>query len=67
MLFRSIELCGTTFSDFQDTRGEVGGYVRFLRVYGREGERCRRRGCDGVVERIVQQQRSTFYCPACQR
>jgi formamidopyrimidine-DNA glycosylase len=38
-----------------------------FRVYDREGERCRRRGCPGIIRRIVQSGRSTFYCPVCQR
>ena len=38
-----------------------------FRVYEREGEFCRRRGCRGVVRRIAQAGRSTFYCPICQR
>ncbi len=38
-----------------------------FRVYDREGERCLRRGCTGVVKRIVQGGRSTFFCPVCQR
>jgi formamidopyrimidine-DNA glycosylase len=38
-----------------------------FRVYGREGDRCPRRGCRGTIHRIVQAGRSTFYCPACQR
>lgn len=38
-----------------------------FRVYGREGSRCRRRGCRGSIQRIVQAGRSTFYCPVCQR
>jgi formamidopyrimidine-DNA glycosylase len=45
---------------------EEGGDNPF-HVYGREGARCRHRGCGGVVRRIVQAQRSTFYCPRCQR
>ena len=65
ILRRAIEKCGTTFSDFQDARGLTGSYQRYLAVYGREGERCRR--CRGTVRRIVQQQRSTFHCPGCQR
>lgn len=36
-------------------------------VYDREGGRCRRRGCGGAIQRIVQGGRSTFYCPVCQR
>lgn len=37
-----------------------------FRVYEREGERCRRRGCRGTIRRITQAGRSTFYCPVCQ-
>src|SRR5688500_2959640 len=36
-------------------------------VYGKEGERCPRRGCAGTITRIVQAGRSTFYCRTCQR
>ena len=64
VLERAIENCGTTFSDFQDARGVGGSYQRFLRVYDREGQRCRR--CRAEIRRVVQQQRSTFYCPDCQ-
>jgi formamidopyrimidine-DNA glycosylase len=39
----------------------------WFRVYDREGERCRRRGCGGVVRRRAQGGRSTFYCRDCQR
>jgi formamidopyrimidine-DNA glycosylase len=38
-----------------------------FRVYDREGRRCIRRGCSGVITRIVQSGRSTFFCPVCQR
>ena len=38
-----------------------------FRVYDREGQPCRRRGCRGTVRRIVQSGRSTFFCPVCQR
>lgn len=44
--------------------GEGAGYA--FRVYDREGEPCRRRGCRGVIRRVVQAGRSTFYCPVCQ-
>jgi formamidopyrimidine-DNA glycosylase len=44
-----------------------GGDPRTFRVYDREGEPCRRRGCPGTIRRIVQAGRSTFYCPICQR
>jgi formamidopyrimidine-DNA glycosylase len=38
-----------------------------FRVYDREGEPCLTDGCNGVVRRITQAGRSTFYCPVCQR
>ena len=38
-----------------------------FRVYDREGRRCVRHGCGGTIRRIVQNGRSTFFCPVCQR
>jgi formamidopyrimidine-DNA glycosylase len=38
-----------------------------FRVYDREGARCQRRGCGGVVRRRTQAGRSTYYCRDCQR
>jgi len=43
---------------------ETRGVDRFA-VYDREGKACRR--CDGIIERIVQAGRSTYFCPGCQR
>ncbi len=64
VLTKAVECGGTTISDFADCDGACGGYQSYLKVYGRAGERCRR--CPGTVRRIVQQGRSTFYCPDCQ-
>ena len=38
-----------------------------FRVYDREGMRCRRSRCSGVIRRRTQAGRSTFYCPICQK
>ena len=67
VLTEAIAAEGTTIADYVTGAGVPGGFRERLRVYGREGERCRRRGCGGTIERIVQSNRSTFYCPACQR
>lgn len=48
------------------TTGEIYRASRF-RVYDREGERCRQRGCQGAIRRKTQAGRSTFYCTRCQR
>jgi formamidopyrimidine-DNA glycosylase len=65
VLRRAIRFCGTTFSDFQYGQSQRGSFQDKLAVYGRDGLPCRR--CGAQIERIVQQQRSTFYCPDCQR
>jgi len=64
VLGEAIEHCGTTFSTFADALGQNGSFQAFLAVYRREGEPCRR--CGTSVRRIVQQGRSTFFCPRCQ-
>lgn len=65
VLQAAIDHRGTTFLDYRDAQGEEGGFASRLQVYDREGQPCPR--CGGVIERIVQGGRSTFFCPACQR
>ncbi|HLR86723.1 MAG TPA: bifunctional DNA-formamidopyrimidine glycosylase/DNA-(apurinic or apyrimidinic site) lyase [Wenzhouxiangella sp.] len=64
-LGQAIEAGGTTLSDFTDSRGQPGYFAQKLSVYGREGRPCR--ACAQPVRRIVQGQRSTFFCARCQR
>ncbi|WP_374386777.1 bifunctional DNA-formamidopyrimidine glycosylase/DNA-(apurinic or apyrimidinic site) lyase [Brevundimonas sp.] len=63
----AIAAGGSTLRDFANAEGGQGYFQHRFDVYGREGEACRGEGCDGVVRRIVQGGRSTFYCPRCQR
>jgi len=65
VLGASIEAGGTTLRDFLREDGEPGYFKQSLRVYDREGGPCLR--CDGTVKRIVLGQRSTYFCPKCQR
>jgi formamidopyrimidine-DNA glycosylase len=53
--------------DAIDGGTETAYFPGRFRVYDREGTRCRNPGCQGVVKRIVQAGRATFYCPVCQR
>lgn len=64
-LARALELGGSTLRDFSDAHGASGAYQAHAAVYARAGLPCGR--CDGVVRRMVQLQRSTFFCPGCQR
>ncbi|MBN1947361.1 MAG: bifunctional DNA-formamidopyrimidine glycosylase/DNA-(apurinic or apyrimidinic site) lyase [Bradymonadales bacterium] len=65
VLARGIDLGGTSLRDFVNARGEAGGNQEELFVYGRTGQPCRR--CQASIERIVLAQRSTHYCPVCQK
>lgn len=67
ILEQAIRFEGSTLSDgtYRNALNKAGGYQNHHRVYDRQGEPCR--SCaDGVIVRIVQAQRSTFYCPNCQ-
>jgi formamidopyrimidine-DNA glycosylase len=64
-LAQALELGGSTLRDFRDAHGMDGQFQAQAQVYGREGQPCLR--CGSTVRRIVQGQRSTFFCPGCQR
>jgi formamidopyrimidine-DNA glycosylase len=64
VLGEAIERMGTTFSMYRTLWGEPGQFAERLAVYDRAGEPCRR--CGTPIRRIVQGQRSTFFCPSCQ-
>jgi formamidopyrimidine-DNA glycosylase len=64
-LARALALGGSTLRDFRDAHGMAGEFQLQAQVYGREGEPCH--VCATPIRRIVQGQRSTFFCPTCQR
>jgi len=67
VLNEAIKSGGSSLRDHRLTDGELGMFQHRFRVYDREGEPCRTTGCRGIVRRIVQNGRSTFYCPVCQK
>jgi formamidopyrimidine-DNA glycosylase len=67
VLNEAIKQGGSSLRDHRQTTGELGYFQHHFRVYDREGERCTNRGCTGIVKRIVQNGRSTFFCPVCQK
>ena len=64
-LARALALGGSTLRDFSDVHGADGRFQAEAAVYGREGQPCPR--CARPVRRIVQSQRSTYFCAGCQR
>jgi len=56
---------GTTFSDYVDSSGRKGNFSRFLKVYGRGGEKCPK--CQTTLKKEKVAGRGTHYCPVCQK
>ena len=67
VLHAAIKDGGSSLRDHRLTDGDLGRFQHNFRVYDRAGEPCRTSGCRGTVKRIVQNGRSTFYCPVCQK
>ncbi len=68
VLSEAIRYEGSTLNDgtYRNALNQNGRYQNHHRVYKRDGQPCLRCG-RGTIRRIVQAQRSTFFCPACQR
>ena len=66
VLSDALRAGGTSFDSlYVNVNGESGYFDRSLAVYGREGRPCPR--CGAVVRRAPFMNRSSFYCPRCQR
>jgi formamidopyrimidine-DNA glycosylase len=67
VLHDAIAAGGSSLRDHRRTDGELGDFQHNFRVYDRAGQPCPTRGCNGIIRRIVQGTRSTFFCPVCQK
>ena len=65
VLARAVEKGGSTLRDFSNAQGESGHFQLEAAVYGRAGLPCR--ACGSPIRTIRQGQRSTFFCPVCQK
>jgi len=65
VLKEAVAVGGSSLRDHRKTDGALGYFQHSFRVYGRAGQRCSR--CGGLVRRITQAGRATFYCTGCQR
>jgi len=63
----AIKAGGSSLRDHRQTDGDLGYFQHSFRVYDREGEKCPTPTCKGIIKRLVQTGRSTFYCPVCQK
>jgi formamidopyrimidine-DNA glycosylase len=65
ILRKSIRAGGSSIDDYVHPDGSDGSFQTRFNVYDRKGEDCRR--CNGKIQRIVIGQRSSHFCPNCQR
>lgn len=65
VLAEAIERGGSTLKDFHAIDGELGYFQLHCMVYGRDGLPCK--VCSTPIKKRVMGQRSTFYCPNCQK
>ena len=64
ILAEAIQAGGSTLRDFAGVDGTLGYFPHQFRVYDKEGSECE---CGGIIERLVQGGRSTFWCSSCQK
>jgi len=65
ILQQAIDHKGTTVLNYRTAENKTGEFQRLLQVYGREGQTCVT--CGTEIQRFVQKQRSTYFCPTCQK
>ena len=65
VLQRALAMGGSTLRDFSSAEGQSGYFQMDAMVYGREGQACR--VCASTIRAMRQGQRSTFFCPQCQK
>ncbi|HSG55660.1 MAG TPA: bifunctional DNA-formamidopyrimidine glycosylase/DNA-(apurinic or apyrimidinic site) lyase [Paracoccaceae bacterium] len=66
VLLQSIANGGSTLRDYVQPDGELGYFATRFAVYGREGQPCPHED-GGVIRRVTQGGRSTWFCPRCQK
>lgn len=59
----SIKHGGDSKSDYRNVFGEKGGFQNFHKVYGKKGQKCPKKNCSGIIERVVVRGRSAHFCP----
>ena len=65
ILLSAIKHRGTSFSDYVDAQGRSGNFVKYLKVYGRAGESCKK--CGDLVKKMKLSGRGTHWCGRCQK
>ena len=64
ILHKAIRAGGSSVENYLDIDGKIGRFQLQHKVYGREGEPCKK--CGAKIKRIKINQRSSYFCPRCQ-
>ena len=67
VLSKAINYGGSTIRNFKDISGVIGNFQKNFKVYQREGKKCKRHKCNGIILRKIISNRSTFFCNSCQK
>ena len=66
VLLNAIKKGGSSIRDFKNISGDKGGYQEDFKVYQKEGLKCKRSNCNGIIKKKTISNRSTFFCNTCQ-
>ena len=64
-LIEAIHYKGSSVDQYLQLSGKPGDYIKYLKVYGRQGRPCF--VCKTPIKRIVLGNRGTYFCPVCQK
>ena len=67
VLLNAIKKGGSSIRDFKDLSGKKGSFQKNFKVYQREGLKCKRINCKGIIQKKNILNRSTFFCAFCQK
>ena len=65
ILKKAIAAGGSSLKDFVNSDGDPGHFMVQTKVYDRKDQPCK--VCKTIIKQIVQGQRSTYFCPQCQK
>ena len=67
VLLNAIKKGGSSIRDFKNTVGKKGSFQKEFNVYEREGQNCKKIKCNGIIEKKIISNRSSFFCNFCQK
>ncbi len=67
VLLDAIKKGGSSIRDFKNILGKSGNFQKNFRVYEREGLKCKKINCKGIIKKIIISNRSSFFCNSCQK